>query len=281
MSITQHRRQYDFCRHRLYLPLTKGAYLLNDVIKQNLIKKKDDTICLKTWRNGIRHLQKTDIVYKKWIDTIQKVEPDYVKILHLGICALEKLSGLCQTGTLPIIDHSRSLWSYTCRMYYENPYQTSCYMSYIKHIRSIIDKFLAEQCSISDNSTCPTTITASTYRLECLHHKLSSLACVFYRAMLNSNGNFDHFRHYIQEHCDVDPSFLISHIITTYTHLLGSSSPIYPHRDGQCILRLFNYLLHLTNIEPGICDTSTTNGYEILKIQEEIPIFTTYLFGLK
>ena len=282
-SISPNRRQYDFCRYRLYKPFFKCAVFMSEQLHP--FTTTDSKLCIKTWRTGLRNIQQDNNIFDKWKEIFGTEEPDYIKIIHIGICALETLSGLCKsTQTNSTIDHSYALWTYFCRVYYENPQQFQSVQSISSHIvylRDSVDRFLCEQCTIDDNSTCPTTVTATNYRLDCLIHKLSALSCSFYKGFVSSNGDFAKFQLYLQHNCNVDPSFIISHILTAYSYLLGSSNTtIHPVRDGQSIVQLFHYLQHLSIIQHGQVDSSKINGREIICIREEIPIFITKLFSI-
>jgi hypothetical protein len=230
----------------------------------------------------MRNIQKSDMKYQECIQILQNAEPDYVKIIHLGICALETLSGLCIPQRLDIVDHSYTLWTFLCRVYYEDiRIFYSTLVEQTNQIRTCVDSFLSEQCNISDSSTCPTTITATNYRLDCLLHKLHAFAHVLYKAVLYSDGEFPNFLKYVETNCETDPSFILSHIITAYTHLLGdTNNTIHPLRDGQAMVRLFEYIIHLSTLYPGLVDRQKTVGYEISIIKKELSTFVPYLFGV-
>ena len=285
MSLSPIRRQYDFCRYRLYRPVTKCVFYLNTYIQQHTTYSK--TMSIKQWRHIIRSVQKTDTCLKEFLTIFHTEEPDYIKILHLGICALESLSGLCRSDHSSVNDHSYSIWTFVCRVYYENPHHFFVNVSprdHVAYLRVSVDKFLSEQCNISDGSSCPTTITATNYRLDCLLHKLESLSHIFYEAMLESNRHMREFQRYIESHCETDPSYIISHILTAYSYLLGTTTHTVvfsPLRDGQSIQELFDHLLYVALLEPGILDRTKTNGREIICIQEELPMFITRLFSTR
>jgi hypothetical protein len=287
MTLSPSRRQYDFCRLRLYKAMRKSIIFIDSCFYQQQHKVLN-SIDVKQWRSNIRNIQKSDKKYNAFCTVLQKNDPDYIQLIHLGVCALETLSGLCQPSQQKITDHSYAFWTFVCRIFYESPHRllqhSDAHMNLsdkAKYIRSCVEKFLSEQCNISNTSACPTTITATTYRLDCLIHKLSALSCIFYKAMLQSNKSFTQFQTYIEKNCDIDPTFIISHILTAYAYLLGNTSKhIYPLRDGKCIVQLFEHLLYLSTVEPGIIDQTKNNGNEIIYIHDEIPVFITYLFGV-
>ena len=202
MTLTPQRRQFDFCRFRLYKPIMHGVYFLNTHIKNKTV----DTIRL--WRNCIKDLQRSSDLSVSFLSILHKHEPDIIKIIQIGVSALENLSGLFIKKTRDPIDYSVNLWTFICRIYYEHPYDflyTADTCLQITNVRTCVDQFISEQCQISESSTCPTTITATNYRLDCLMHKLNATCHVLYKAMLHSTAltadnttTFTEFQQYIQ-----------------------------------------------------------------------------------
>ena len=65
--------------------------------------------------------------------------------------------------------------------------------------------------------------------------------------------------------------------MTSMEHLLDTTK-VKPMRDGQYMIRLFEHLIYLASLHPGITHVDHTTGYEIVHIQKELPVFLTYLF---